>query len=187
MIADYSVDLGLIVLIISAALLFAFKRAASLHEYPKEQILYAFLLFGGALGGILTAGLIILFSLLAEDWQSLSLQSLDVAIIAQSLLGGVGLFGIAGAFIGLIPAVITGIIITEKRYTLTTPSQYLSVFIIGFLVSLPMVLLVHYLFFEEILITIKEFLFILAPCISGGLSAVILLRLFVPNRSLHQK
>lgn len=187
MIADYSVGLRLIILIISAALLFAFKRAASLHEYPKEQILYAFLLFGGALGGILTAGLMILFSLSAEDWQSLSLQSLDVAIIAQSLLSGVGLFGITGAFIGLIPAVITGIIITKKRFTLVAASEYLSVFIIGFLVSLPMVLLVYYLFFEEILITIKELLFILTPCISGGLSAVILLRLFVPNRSLHQK
>lgn len=86
-------------------------------SYPYWRILLCFSLLGGAVGGLLVS----LFNFFAYPFHDI----LDVILTIASMV-------LIGAVIGLIPALLTALVIILRRMTLTSWVDYCQLFAIGF-------------------------------------------------------
>ena len=137
-------------------------------SYPYWRILLCFSLLGGAVGGLITS----LFNLFAYLFTN---DILDIILTIASAM-------LIGAAIGLIPALLTALVIVLRRMTLTYWVDYCKLFAIGFgssalfmlaIIAIDAGLAPHY---DPKYMPLQDYGLIPYMGIIGGLSAVILVR-----------
>ena len=142
-------------------------------SYPYWRILLCFSLLGGAVGGLITS----LFNLFAYLFTN---DILDIILTIASAM-------LIGAAIGLIPALLTALVIVLRRMTLTSWVDYCKLFAIGFGLSALFMLAIiaidaglapHY---DPKYMPLQDYGLIPYMGIIGGLSAVILARFTLPK------
>ncbi len=142
-------------------------------SYPYWRILLCFSLLGGAVGGLITS----LFNLFAYLFTN---DILDIILTIASAM-------LIGAAIGLIPALLTALVIVLRRMTLTNWVDYCKLFAIGFgssalftlaLIAIDAGLAPHY---DPKYMPLQDYGLIPYMGIIGGLSAVILARFTLPK------
>ena len=142
-------------------------------SYPYWRILLCFSLLGGAVGGLITS----LFNLFAYLFTN---DTLDIILTIASAM-------LIGAVIGLIPALLTALVIILRRMTLTYWVDYCKLFAIGFgssalftlaLIAIDAGLAPHY---DPKYMPLQDYGLIPYMGIIGGLSAVILARFTLPK------
>lgn len=100
-------------------------------KYPYIRVILEFLLFGGAIGGIV------------------------VSIISVVLLPVIILAIIGGIILGTIPSLLTGIFLAYKRVCLANKYDYFYIFLVGYIATF-----IHRLIPEDIFVgTILEYVF----------------------------
>ena len=142
-------------------------------SYPYWRILLCFSLLGGAVGGLITS----LFNLFAYLFTN---DTLDIILTIASAM-------LIGAVIGLIPALLTALVIILRRMTLTSWVDYCKLFAIGFgssalfmlaIIAIDAGLAPHY---DPKYMPLQDYGLIPYMGIIGGLSAVILVRFTLPK------
>ena len=142
-------------------------------SYPYWRILLCFSLLGGAVGGLITS----LFNLFAYLFTN---DTLDIILTIASAM-------LIGAVIGLIPALLTALVIILRRMTLTSWVDYCKLFAIGFgssalfmlaIIAIDAGLAPHY---DPKYMPLQDYGLIPYMGIIGGLSAVILARFTLPK------
>ena len=141
-------------------------------SYPYWRILLCYSLLGGAVGGLL-ASLLSAIVLSPND-------ILDFILFSP-------VFMLTGAGIGLIPALMTALVIVLRRMTLTSWVDYCKLFAIGFgssalftlaLIAIDAGIAPHY---NPKYMPLQNYGLIPYMGINGGLSAVILARFTLPK------
>lgn len=142
--------------------------------YPTKKVILAYSLLGGAVGGILL-GFYITF--IAYP----SYTNLDETVI--NFLFGIFFYAFYGAFFGLIPAMMTGWFVANRKIYLDDKANFFKIFVIGFIVSgfFTAVMTVVFLY-KEIFNWIK-YIFIFGSI--GGLSSLIVGTLILPKEKIH--
>ena len=142
-------------------------------SYPYWRILLCFSLLGGAVGGLITS----LFNLFAYLFTN---DTLDIILTIASAM-------LIGAVIGLIPALLTALVIVLRRMTLTYWVDYCKLFAIGFgssalfmlaIIAIDAGMAPHY---DPKYMPLQDYGLIPYMGIIGGLSAVILARFTLPK------
>lgn len=142
-------------------------------SYPYWRILLCFSLLGGAVGGLITS----LFNLFAYLFTN---DTLDIILTIASAM-------LIGAVIGLIPALLTALVIILRRMTLTSWVDYCKLFAIGFgssalfmlaIIAIDAGMAPHY---DPKYMPLQDYGLIPYMGIIGGLSAVILARFTLPK------
>ena len=142
-------------------------------SYPYWRILLCYSLLGGAVGGLITS----LFNLFAYLFTN---DTLDIILTIASAM-------LIGAVIGLIPALLTALVIILRRMTLTSWVDYCKLFAIGFgssalfmlaIIAIDAGMAPHY---DPKYMPLQDYGLIPYMGIIGGLSAVILARFTLPK------
>lgn len=102
------------------------------YVYPSIRISILFVLFGGAIGGLLIGLSLILLVILEEIFIS---HDFNLNGFGE-FIGIVFLSIFFGSVIGFLPALISALIIVKKRLNLSMQKIYKQLFIIGFLSTL---------------------------------------------------
>lgn len=137
-------------------------------KYPRLLIWLKFSFTGGIIGGLLF-GIYLMF-VIHTATESYSLLSTIKDILVC---------GLAGFFVGFLPASLTGLYITLRKIAIKNYIQYLELFFIGGIITILFGLI--WLIYDNKNNTLKDFYFYLAAMILGGLSTVICGKLFLPK------
>lgn len=145
-----------------------------LDNYPTGKVVSLYALLGGAFGGFLIG----IFLMVIKFPRYTGMDE-----TFGGLLLGLFLFALYGAFLGLIPAITTGLFIANRKIYLDDKANFFKVFMIGFMVSgfLTAVMTLPFLY-REIFSWLK-YIFIFGSI--GGLSSLIVGTLILPKEKIH--
>ncbi len=134
--------------------------------YPTTSVIFLYAFCGGAVGGFFI-GLALWFINFYDEGLSVLLGVIFLPMIAM-------LFGV---FFGLIPALVTGLILAIMEFMIKDKKDYLKVAFVGFLTSAIYMSIPLFNAITEL----ENFLFILAIGLLGAISAVIVGKYALPK------
>lgn len=145
-----------------------------LDNYPTDKVVSTYALLGGAIGGILIG--IFLMVIKFPRYTGMDETFGDLLI-------GLFSFALYGAFFGLIPAMMTGWCVANRKIYLDDKANFFKIFVIGFIVSGFFTAIMTVVFLYQEILSWLKYIFIFGSI--GGLSSIIVGKFVLPKEKIH--